>query len=212
MKKVLLLGDSIRLGYCRYVKYAFKDVAQIYYPTENCRFTTYVIRNLHEWKKQTECGSDIDLIHWNVGLWDCLRQTDGEVLISLDEYRRNLERICRMIQSHFPKAKMIFATSTPVQEALYTGEFKRLNRDVEAYNAVAVEVITSFGGEIDDLYTHMTGIPTEYYSDKTHFNTKEGTRHITAAVVQSIEKALDLTSSPVDYDAVYGNIESVLGF
>ena len=212
MKKILLIGDSIRLGYCHYVKYAFKDVAQVYYPTENCRFTTYVIRNLHEWKKQTECGSDIDLIHWNVGLWDCLRQIDGEVLIPLDEYKRNLERICRMIRHHFPKARMIFATSTPVQEALYTGEFKRLNRDVEAYNAVAAEVITAFGGEIDDLYTHMTGIPEEYYSDKTHFNTKEGTKHITSAVVQSIEKALDLTASPVDYDTVYGNIESVLGF
>ena len=82
MKKVVLLGDSIRLwGYGTPVEEALKNEFEVWQPTENCRFTTYVIRNLHEWKKQTECGSDIDLIHWNVGLWDCLRQIDGEVLI-----------------------------------------------------------------------------------------------------------------------------------
>ncbi len=39
MKKVLLIGDSIRMGYDKYVKDALNEVAEVYYPTENCRFS-----------------------------------------------------------------------------------------------------------------------------------------------------------------------------
>ena len=47
--KIVLIGDSIREGYDRYVKQAFDGVAMVCYPPENCRFTTYIIRNLIEW-------------------------------------------------------------------------------------------------------------------------------------------------------------------
>ena len=36
MKKVVILGDSIRMGYDKYVKEALKDVAAVYYPKDNC--------------------------------------------------------------------------------------------------------------------------------------------------------------------------------
>jgi hypothetical protein len=111
-KKIFLIGDSIRMGYDKYVKEALSEVAEVYYPNENCRFAEYTLRYAHEWKEKLGVPDDTDLVHWNVGLWDCLRQIDGEVLIPLDEYKRNLERICRMIRHHFPKARMIFATST----------------------------------------------------------------------------------------------------
>ena len=37
MKKIVLIGDSIRMGYCEYVKNSLRDVAEVYYPPENCR-------------------------------------------------------------------------------------------------------------------------------------------------------------------------------
>ena len=37
-KNVLLIGDSIRMGYCGYTKELLKDVANVYYPEDNCRF------------------------------------------------------------------------------------------------------------------------------------------------------------------------------
>ena len=77
MKKIVLLGDSIREGYDKYVKLAFDGVAQVYYPKENCRFTTYIIRNLLDWKNNLEWGDDVALVHWNVGLWDDIRMDDG---------------------------------------------------------------------------------------------------------------------------------------
>ena len=37
MKKILLIGDSICQGYRNFVKIAFKDTAEVYFPQENCR-------------------------------------------------------------------------------------------------------------------------------------------------------------------------------
>ena len=120
MKKILLLGDSIREGYDKYVKKAFEDTAEVYYPGENCRFAAYITRNLHDWRIKNGIEDDIDLIHWNAGLWDVLILPDGEHLTPLPMYQYYIERLCKMIALYFPKAKVIFATSTPIQESTET--------------------------------------------------------------------------------------------
>ena len=61
MKKVLLLGDSIRMGYDKYVKSALEGAAEVYYPDENARFVQYVLRYASNWKKTLELSEDIDL-------------------------------------------------------------------------------------------------------------------------------------------------------
>lgn len=181
MRKILLIGDSIRMGYDACTKIAFDGVAEVYYPSDNCRFTSYIIRHLGDWKKSLELDENVDLVHWNAGLWDDLVMVDGKHLISIDEYKENIERICNIIKIYFPKAKMIFATSTPVQEELFT-VCKRYNADTEAYNKVAVEIVKKHGGEINDLYSTMVKCPVKYHSDLTHYYTKEGTRVITNQV------------------------------
>ena len=72
--KILLIGDSIRKGYDEYIRMVFDGIAEVYYHDENSRFTTYIIRQLYEWKSLIGCGDDVDLVHWNAGLWDDLRQ------------------------------------------------------------------------------------------------------------------------------------------
>ena len=69
MKKIVLIGDSIRKGYDRYTKMALEDVAEVYYPEENCRFAAYTLRHLPDWKDQFNSGDDVDCVHWNAGLW-----------------------------------------------------------------------------------------------------------------------------------------------
>ena len=51
MKKIVLIGDSIRMGYDKYVKEALEGVCEVFYPEENCKFAEYVLRFVHEWKK-----------------------------------------------------------------------------------------------------------------------------------------------------------------
>ncbi len=202
MKKIVLIGDSIRQGYDKYVKLAFENTSEVFFTNDNCRFTTYIIRHLPDWKNEFGCGDDVDLVHFNAGLWDDLVMLDGKNLVSLETYKENIDRICKLIKIYFPKAKLIFATSTPVQEHLF-GEIKRFNADTEKYNAAACEIVINNGGTVNDLYTLMVNAPVEYHSDLTHYYTKEGTRIITNQVIEYIEKALDIKAEPLDYDALF---------
>lgn len=204
MKKIVLIGDSVRQGYDKYVKEALKGIADVSYPGENCRFSTYILRNLIIWKRELEWGDDVDLVHWNAGLWDCLVMVDGEKLVPLEVYKENIDRICRQIKLLFPKAKMIFATSTPCIERLFADrDCKRKNSDTEMYNAAACEIVKKYGGEINDLYALMKDVPESYHSDLTHFYTKEATELMTGKVLSVIENALDIKANVLDYDKYF---------
>lgn len=211
MKKILLIGDSIRQGYDKYTKMAFEGSAEVYYPKDNCRFTSYIVRHLHNWVEEMGLGNDVDLVHWNAGLWDDLIMYDGKPLISLEAYKENIDRVCGIIKFLFPNAKMIFATSTPVLEELFVGLCKRYNKDTEIYNKAAAEIVKSHGGEINDLYTLMGNAPIEYHSDLTHYYTKEGTSLITNQVIASIENCLGIKAKKLDYDELFAHTENVIG-
>ena len=210
MKKIFLLGDSIRIGYDKYVRMAFEEVAEVYYPNGNCRFASNILRHLPDWKEKTGCGNDVDLVHWNTGIWDALVMLDGDNHTPLDVYKIYIERLCRLIKILFPKAKMIFATSTVVREELFI-RHKLYNKDIDKYNETAVEIVKRYGGEINDLCMVSKGMPVGYYSDHVHFYTKEGTRVLTNQVVSCIEGCLDIQSKKLDYDALFKEEQNILG-
>ena len=68
MKNILLVGDSIRIGYDKSVKLSLEGKANVYFPEENCRFATFVLRYLHEYKKLVPDGK-VDILHWNGNIW-----------------------------------------------------------------------------------------------------------------------------------------------
>jgi len=215
MKKILLLGDSIRRGYDLYVEKAFEGLAKVYYPIEqypygNCQFAAFTLRHLNEWKGNLGCGDDVDLVHWNCGLWDCLRMIDGELHTPLAYYKDYMQRICNVLKRLFPKAKIIFATTTPVQEELFTGDLKRLNKDVVAYNEAAIEIMQKNGIEINDLYALVAGFPKSYYSDSTHLYTRNGTEQIANQVISVLEKALSMQAKTLNYSEYFPE-ENVVG-
>lgn len=201
-KKILLLGDSIRIGYAKYVRLAFEDVAEIFYPEENCMHTTNIIRNLCDWKESKSWSDDIDLVHWNAGIWDSLIMIDGKPLIKIDVYKENIGRISDMINMLFPLAKVIFATSTPVREELFT-TYKMYNHNTEKYNKVACESVIAHGGSISDLYSLLRDVPAEFHSDRTHFYTKAATELITNHTVGIIEKEMGIKAKKLDFDALF---------
>ena len=212
MKKILLIGDSIRMGYDKYVKMAFEGVAEVYYPEANCRFAAHIVRHLSEWKKSLDCGDDVDLVHWNTGLWDNLIIADGMHHFPLEMYEVYIDRICKLIKLLFPKAKIIFATSTPVSEELFKRiNYMRYNSDTEIYNAAAVRIVKGHGGEINDLYALMKKAPEEYHSDQTHYYTKDGTRLLTNQVVSCIETSLGISAKELDFDMLFSETENIVG-
>jgi hypothetical protein len=176
MKKIMLIGDSIRNGYDLYVKESMEGVADVRFPSENCRFASYILRFFHVWCER-EKTFDFDAVHWNTGLWDTLRIYGDECLVPIDEYERLLERIAVRIKRVCPNAVQIFATSTPVLESGYIADYEmRYNADVERYNEVAVRVMERNGVLVNDLYALMKDTPDSYHSDQTHFYTAEATR------------------------------------
>ena len=189
MKRVLLLGDSICEGYTPYVKERFAERVIVYRPKEVGRFTTYMLRYIAEWARNMRIGSNIDVVHFNVGLWDILRIYGDEPLVSLDDYTRNLKRIIQRIRYVFPNAKLVFATITPILEGESGYFLLRQNADVELYNKKAEEIMNENAIEINDLYVLAKGFAEDLYLDMVHF-TEEGYRYLAEQVSRYIERNL----------------------
>lgn len=198
MKKIVLIGDSIRLGYCKYVKEVFSGVADVFFPEENCRFTQHVFRFLGDWKKAGNWGDDVDIVHWNVGLWDVLRLYGDTPLTPIELYADYIRRIDRQMRIHFPRAKFIFATSTNVQEEKYGENFKRYNSEIIAYNKAAIESLSATDTEINDLYAVTENIPDSCRSDLTHFNTPDGVKVVGGKVIDVLCGALGISLSDLE--------------
>lgn len=193
MKKVVLIGDSIRMGYDKYIKASLEGEAEVFYPAENCRFATYVIRFVHEWKKKGEWPDDVDLVHWNAGLWDVPEIMGDEPVTPVEAYAHTIARIDKRLRQLFPNAKMVFATSTAVQEEKYKGVFKRHNCVIEQYNEAAIRALADTDTVIDDLYAVTTGCPDECHSDMTHYSTPAGIERVGGQVLSVISRELEIT-------------------
>lgn len=191
VKNVLLVGDSIRIGYDKSVKKSLENTANVIFPSENCRFAAYVLRNFHEYLGEIK-GEDIDVIHWNAGLWDCLRLFGEDPHTPVDVYKYYIERICIRIKKLCPNAKVFFATSTSVLSEKMDKDFKRYNEEIRQYNVAAEEVVKKFGFEIDDLYTLSESLPENAHSDPVHYYTPVGTEAFTNQVLSCIVPALGI--------------------
>ena len=190
MKNILLIGDSIRIGYDKTVKSALDGVANVCFPEENCRFASYLLRYLHEYKNLLPDGH-ADIVHWNAGLWDCLRLFEEDPHTPLDVYEYYIDRICLRIKKIFPDAKVIFATSTSVISEKMSADFKRYNEDIEKYNEAAVKIAKAHGFYINDLYALSKTLDESAHSDAVHYYTDEGTKAFSGAVLSCIAPLLE---------------------
>ena len=212
--KIFLIGDSIRQGYDKAVKLALDGKAEVYFPDENCRFSTYVLRNLGDWKDMAGLKHDtVDLVHFNVGLWDSLELYGDEPLVDIEFYKKTLDRICKRIELLFPGAKIIFATSTRVIEERYPKNFMRRNSVIEEYNKAAVEVMNKYGYYVNDLYELTKSLGLDHYSDMTHLYTEKGRVAMLRQVLDSICKVMDIKND-FDCEAIVkevGGLNAPLG-
>lgn len=202
MKNVLLIGDSIRMGYDKAVKKTLEGKANVYFPAENCRFASYVLRYIHEYGSLVKDG-DVHVIHWNAGLWDCLRLFEEEPHTPIDVYAYYIDRICVRIKKSFPNAKVIFATSTRVQSEKMQKDFKRYNEEIEKYNEAAVQVVKKYGFAVNDLYSVSATLPDEAHSDPVHYYTPIGTEAFTNAVLSYILPSLEINEKIAYKEELY---------
>lgn len=195
MKKVFLIGDSIRHGYKDVVKRELADVAEVSSPDANCGTTAAALVGLTNWVLNTK----YDLVHANCGLHDIKTVSYGTRrpnVVPLAHYRDNVETILRTIREQ-TGAKVIWATTTPViyerahQMHAKARDFDRHEEDVISYNQAAVEVAKSLGVPVNDLYEFVmkAGKDKLLRQDGVHF-TDEAYELLGKTVAAAIRKQL----------------------
>ena len=181
MKKVVLLGDSIRLwGYGTKVPQLLGDEYEVWQPEDNCRFVKYTLRGLFDWQEGIK-GADV--IHWNNGLWDCTEIFDDGLFTSEEEYIENMLRVATLLKKITPN--VIFATTTPVWD-----EFEWTHNDkIQRFNEIIVPKLQEIGVEINDLHSLVSQDVHKYIKecDMIHLS-QEGIDLCAQAVVDKIKK------------------------
>lgn len=181
MKKLVLLGDSIRLiGYGKKVPEMLRDEYEVWQPTDNCRFSQYTLRMLFDQRKNIE-GADI--IHWNNGLWDACDLFDDGSFTPLETYGENMLRIAGILKKY--AKQVIFATTTPVKPENPHDH----NEVIIKYNKFIVPKLENMGVLIDDLHSVVYPHIDEYISEDLLHLSPAGVDACAKAVVDSIKCA-----------------------
>ena len=167
-KQVLLIGDSLREGYCEYVKEELKDIADVYFPLENCRNTQYIITSLRLWVKYCD-PEKVDVVHFNAGHWDVAHWSEvGDSLTSLEDYGKNIIKIVKIANILFPNAKVMFATTTPMNPSITAPVNPRTTEEIIQYNEVAKKVCKENNVPVNDLFELAITWGEEMFKDYCH--------------------------------------------
>ena len=210
MKNILLLGDSIRMGYETLVRDKLAERANVFFHKDCGRFAQYTLRALSDWKGQLSLP-DIDIVHWNNGLWDALHlnaasggcdgeaegatispenvpnefRFDADPLTPPEFYRYYIGRVLTRIRQLFPNAEVVFATTTPVIEEQSTWAY-RSNREIDEYNRIAREVLVPRGVRINELGDFARRECRPLHRDWVHY-TDEGYARLADEIIGFLE-------------------------
>ena len=193
LPKVLIMGDSISIGYTSHVIENLKGVAEVRRHKGNAGPTIRGVAKIEEWLGKWKW----DVIHFNWGLWDlCYRHSEskvqgrrdkkkGTLTIPLKQYEKNLDQLAVRLKK--TKAKLIWAHTTTVPE----GEAGRKLGDDDRYNEAAVRIMKKHGIEINDLNALSDSFSPALFTaaGNVHFKT-EGSRRLGQAVAEKITAVL----------------------
>ncbi|EDM28788.1 hypothetical protein LNTAR_09464 [Lentisphaera araneosa HTCC2155] len=190
---VLLIGDSISIGYTVEVRKLLKGKADVYRIGGNGRDSAHGLKRLEKMLGKTK----YDIIHFNWGLWDlCYRnpksktqghrdKVNGKLTATPEQYRKNMEGIVAKLKK--TGAKLIWCETTPVPEH----EAGRKLGDGVVYNTIVEEIIAGKDISINRLHGHALKKQTEIQKKNgdVHFS-KAGYAYLAEKVAFEILKGL----------------------
>ena len=167
LPRILIIGDSISIGYTAQVRELLKGKANVHRAPTNCGPTDTGLIKLDDWIN----GEEWDIIHFNFGLHD-MKHIDanglsdtGKQVNTVEKYAVNLDQIAVRLKT--TNATIIFATTTPTTEG--TTGFK--STDPSIYNSAAIEIMNKYNIAVNDLYNHIVYDLDKYQIPKNvHFN------------------------------------------
>jgi hypothetical protein len=194
LPKVLILGDSISMGYTNMVRAGLKGKANVLRPRDNCGDTEIGLQKLDQWLGD----KDWDVIHFNWGLWDlCYRnpklpkagnrdKVNGRISVAPEDYEANLDQLVTRLKA--TGGALIWASTTRVPE----GEAGRHAGDDVKYNQIAARVMKKHGVAINDLHALSSSFePGLFVKPGDVHLTSSGSQKLADQVVERISKVLD---------------------
>ncbi|MBN1911808.1 MAG: SGNH/GDSL hydrolase family protein [Pirellulales bacterium] len=197
LPNVLLLGDSISIGYTVPVRKLLDGKANVYRPQGNCCYSAYGVKNIEKWVGKRRW----DVIHFNWGIWDThmmdkdnqlvrgpneSKYAPGELTIRAtpEQYAANLKKILATLES--TGATLIWANTTPVM-----GRQGDRFEDIVRHNRAAATLMRQHDIPINDLYQLVLPHAADWQTqDQVHY-TPQGYTHLAHQVADKINEALD---------------------
>lgn len=190
---VLLIGDSISIGYTSEVKKRLHEIAHVERIDGNAASTVNGLRKIDSWL----IGKSFDIIHFNWGLHDIayrsensshknkLDKLNGKKKVAIDNYRSNLKNLVDRLKK--TGALLIWASTTVVPD----DEPGRFPQDVVAYNAVASVIMQNNEIITNDLYSLSKSFNSEMFvaPRNVHFS-KQGSSVLGTKVAKAIERQI----------------------
>ena len=181
LPRVLLIGDSISIGYTVPTRQALAGKANLHRAPTNCGPTSRGLEGIDDWLGDGRW----DAIHFNWGLHD-LKRMEGKHQVPIGDYEKNLAKLVKRLQK--TGAKLIWCATTPVPEGCTP---PRSDEDTIAYNAVAKKIMDQEEIQIDDLYAYaLPQLEKIQLPANVHF-TPDGSEVLAKQVAAVIIKALE---------------------
>jgi lysophospholipase L1-like esterase len=200
LPRVLILGDSISMGYTPHVRELLAGKAEVQRPDENCESTSRGLERLDAWLGD----GPWDVIHFNFGLHD-LKYVDergqptevakGKVNVPIEQYGNQLQQVVQRLRQ--TGAQLIWCSTTPVPAGTPT---RKADAELE-YNRVAQAVMRRILGEervIHDLHAFVKTRQAELQQPANVHFTDEGSRALAGQVAESILKQIAGPQEPTE--------------
>ncbi len=156
---VLLVGDSITRAYYPAVANDLKGVANVYlFASSACSGDWRLPQQLRDYLRTM--GVQFAVVHFNNGMhgWGYTEQ----------QYAAGLPKMMAALRSGAPKAKLVWANTTPVRHDAPNGEAS--NSRIDTRNTLAAEVMSRKGIPIDDQHGLILKHQ-DLHQDNVHFTT-----------------------------------------
>jgi hypothetical protein len=192
LPRVLLIGDSISIGYTLQTRSLMKGKANVHRPRTNCGPTIRGLDQIDAWLGKKKW----DVIHFNWGLHDLKymgpkgqnladpKAGDSKQQVPPAEYEKNLRTLVERMKK--TGAKLIWCATTPVPK----GAAGRVVGDSKKYNDIAARVMKDYDIPTDDLYGFANARLSEIQRPRNVHFTPEGSKALAKEVAKAIQAAL----------------------
>ena len=171
-KAMLVIGDSISLGFTPFLRTALVDRFDVERPEENCRNSFYCKKNIRAWTK----GGQWDIAIFNAGLHDITKTP----YTPLKTYIENILTIADQLKSVSKQVLFVETTCIPNIESRYAKFVPKYNYFVNnSFNKNGIKVIKMYDISLNIPETGRISPTNLHYTDL-------GSAHLASNILEQL--------------------------